>query len=166
MLFLHWIVQCTHSSVVSSAKSHESWSDIGEITCTLGKSLCSWRCWVDSCRSQKTPWSRGHAMLWYIISLCAALYTPSVKLATLSDLPWKSVMLHSLQCGPIVPPWGRRDTPECRWLVAQCNRVRGGFSAEAHYGLSHYGKKPNTTSGSRWSKGKANINSYDCWLYS
>lgn len=82
-------------------------------------------------------------------------------------LPGISVMLHSLQRSPVVPPWAKRDCPpECRWLVAQYNRVRGDFSAEAHYGLSHYGRKPNTTSGSRWSKGKANINSYDCWLYS
>lgn len=80
----------TCSSVISSTKSHGSWSHIAEITCTLGKSLCSWGCQVDSCRNQGTPCSRGHAILWYKISLCAALYTPSVKLATLSDPPWRN----------------------------------------------------------------------------
>lgn len=53
------------------------------------------------CRSQGTLCCSGHAILWYIKPLCAALYTPSVKLAMLSD-PAESVMLHSLQCSPIV----------------------------------------------------------------
>lgn len=113
------------------------------------------------------PACRGHAILWHTISLSVQLCTHYQWSCVFSQtLPGISVMLHSLQRSPVVPPWAKRDCPsECRWLVAQCDRVRGDFSAEAHYGLSHYGRKPNTTSGSRWSKGKANINSYDCWLW-
>lgn len=95
---------------------------------------------------------RGHAILWYTISVQFCTHHQWSWLRCQAH-PGENVMFHSLQCSPSVP------------LAAQGNRARGDFSAEAHYGLSHRGKEPNTTGSSRWNKGKANINSYDYSLF-
>lgn len=138
-------MQCTQTctSVVSSTKSHGPWSHIGEITCTLGKSLCSWGCWVDSCRRQGTACCRGHAILWYTISVQLCTHHQWSWLRCQAH-PGESVMFHSLQCSPIVllsvGDWQLRVT-ECEvifllrpitvWVIMGKNQTPQAAAVEA-----------------------------------
>lgn len=169
-LFLCGIMQCTQtrSSVVSSTKSQGSWSHAGEITCTLGKSLRSWGCLVDSSRSQGTPCKQGTCyFVIYNISLCNSVHTinkaayalrASLEKVGCCSASSAASLSHRGEGGTVLLSVGDWLLSVTEWEVI--------FLLRPDYGLSHYGKKPSTTSGSRWSKGKANINSYDCWLYS